>query len=520
MKIPGGKAMSIKRKLTLLMMGISLATVLLTVGPITLYLIYDMRISKVNELHVTAALTGDRNTAALTFLDTARVERNLDIFHQDPAILAACIYDIHGTLFARYEAGKPGQRTECAATAGEIKTFISGTLTSLQEIRSSGQIIGTIFMVSSMDEIHAYVEKILQISSTVALMVLLMTSLMAMYFQRAISGPILQLAATAKLITEKRDYTLAATVAKNDETGVLARAFNNMLGEVRTRDQELMYANETLEHKVLLRTRQLEEAKRSAESANEAKSEFLRNMSHEFRTPLHAIISFAAYGLKDFQSAPPHEIKRYFDIIMKSSERLVKLVNEVLDLARLEHGEQVFTLRQENIFDLLARATEMVKPLCEEKKLTLVSEKTSLQADIVCDHDKIVQVMINLLSNAVKFTPAGKGITVRAGIVEDEGGRYLSVSVIDEGVGIPEYEKDMIFEPFRQSSRTNTGAGGTGLGLAICRGIVEAHEGYIMADNNEKGTGACVTFIIPAGLREGKRLITIHATETQHESAA
>lgn len=513
-----GKVMSIKRKLTLLMMGISLATVLLTVGAITIYLIYDMRISKVNELNVTASLTGDRNSAALAFLDADRMKRNLEIFRQDHSILSACIYDGKGTLFTAYETGKPGAETGCPVTAASVNTVISGTLTALREIRQNGQLIGTIFMVASMDDIHAYVKKIFQISSTVALAVLLMTSLMAMYFQRAISGPILELAATAQLITEKRDYTLEANIVKDDETGLLASAFNKMLGEVRARDRELVYANETLEHKVLLRTRQLEEAKRSAESANEAKSEFLRNMSHEFRTPLHAIISFAAYGLKDYQSAAPHEIKRYFDIIMKSSERLVKLVNEVLDLAKLEHGEQVFHLRRENAYDLLTRSCEMVRPLLEEKKLTLLIQRTSAQAEVVCDHDKILQVMTNLLSNAIKFTPAGKRIIVRAGVTETDGVRTLAVSVIDEGVGIPEYEKDMIFEPFRQSSRTRTGAGGTGLGLAICRGIIEAHEGYITAGNNESG-GACVTFNVPAELKEGKRLIT-HATEKHHEDAA
>ena len=509
--------MSIKRKLTMMMMAISLAAVLLTVTAITSYLIYDMRGSKLSELAVTATLAGDRNSAAIAFMDNARARSNLDIFHLNPSIRVACIYDARGKFFAGYEAQKSDMK--CAPDMRALPGRIAGMFTARQEIRQHDALIGSVFLASDTREIDTYVRKTVDIGIVAALLVFLVTLLLTIYFQRTISGPILELAATAQSITENRDYTLMARTAYADETGVLARAFNAMLGEVRKRDRELMDANETLESKVLERTRELQTAKKKAEEASEAKSEFLRNMSHEFRTPLHAIVSFACYGVAEHATAQSSQLKQYFELIQKGAERLGRLVNEVLDLARLEHGDHLFELRRGDMRDLLHRSEELVHPLLTEKQLKLRFDDEGSIAPIVCDHDKIVQVVTNLLSNAIKFTPVGGTITLHNAMLVENGEPMMEVSVIDEGIGIPAGEEEMIFESFRQSTRTNTGAGGTGLGLAICRNIIHAHNGRIFAVNNSNGSGACVTFIIPAAMQEGKRLVHGQAEE-KHENAA
>ena len=511
--------MSIKRKLTLTMLGISLAAIGLTVLAITSYLIYDMRQSTVEQLGVTAALTGDRNGAALVFLDNQRAAQNLEIFHLNPAIQIACIYDNAGMLFAGYHTDEPGGMT-CPKEAIKAAQTIKGMLTAMREIKQNGERAGLVYLVSDTREIDAYVDKIVLISSTVALIVLGVSLLLTMYFQRTISGPIMELTATAESIAAKGDYTIEAKAEYNDETGVLARAFNAMIGEIHKRDQDLLSINETLEQKVVDRTRQLEKAKRKAEMASEAKSEFLRNMSHEFRTPLHAVISFAAYGIKEHATSPPSQLKQYFELIQTSTQRLSKLVGEVLDLAKLEHGEHKFMMGRIDMRELLKYAAESVNPLLKDKQLTLTLDMPSEATLAVCDHDKISQVLTNLLGNAIKFTPAGKAVTLHTHAIADAVNPQVVVSVIDEGVGIPEEEKELIFESFRQSSRTNTGAGGTGLGLAICRGIIEAHGGKIWAANNTIGPGATVTFSIPAVQAEGARVITLHTKEVHHETAA
>lgn len=501
--------MSIRYKLTLIMLGISVAAVLLTALSITSYLIFDMRKSAANELSVTAAVTADRNAAAVMFLDNERASKNLELFRLNPAIRRACIYDAQGALFAGYVADGALPNEQCAPSRATIAPVTDGWLSAMTDMSQNGSVVGSVRIVSDTREIDAYVQKSLIIGGTASGFVVFITMLATLYFQRTISAPILELAATAESITESRNYTLEARAAGNDETGKLARAFNNMIAEVRKRDEELTAYNETLEQKVAVRTKELEESKRKAEMANEAKSEFLRNMSHEFRTPLHALISFSAYGIKEHETAERGQLKQYFDMIQKGAHRLTKLVNEVLDLAKLEHGEDTLVLRSTDMTELAGRAAELVTPLVKEKNIhfQLVHGATAPRA--VCDADKIIQVLTNLLGNAIKFTPSGKGILLKAEMLEG-GTPTVSISVQDEGIGIPAGEEALIFESFRQSSRTNTGAGGTGLGLAICKRIVTAHGGQIWAENRPEG-GARVTFTFPANLQEGKR--TVHTTQ-------
>ena len=509
--------MSIKYKLTMMMMGISLAAVLLTVTAITSYLIYDMHDSKLKELAVTATLAGDRNSAAIAFMDNKRARSNLDIFRLNPAIKLACIYDAKGNAFAAYETGNT---ISCPPKADGIPTTLPEMLTAQSEVRQQGERVGVVYLASDTREIDTYVHKAIVISITVAMVVSMVTFLLTFYFQRTISGPILELAAKAQMITRNRDYSLVANTSYPDETGILAHAFNDMLGEVRKRDLELRQSNETLEHKVQERTHQFEQAKIKAEAASEAKTEFLRNMSHEFRTPLHAIVSFADYGVNEVEKSPPSQLKQYFELIQKGAQRISRLVNEVLDLAKLEHGEYMFLLQRGDMQDLVQRSLEMVRPMMQEKHIGIHFEADTSQNSVVCDHEKIVQVLTNLLTNAIKFTPEGRNISVHTRTVSVEDAPVMEVSVSDEGVGIPEGEQELIFESFRQSSRTNTGAGGTGLGLAICRSIIKAHHGQISARNNADGNGACVTFTMPAAMQEGRQIVQMQSVEEKHENAA
>ena len=199
--------MSIKYKLTMMMMGISLAAVLLTVTAITSYLIYDMHDSKLKELAVTATLAGDRNSAAIAFMDNKRARSNLDIFRLNPAIKLACIYDAKGNAFAAYETGNT---ISCPPKADGIHTTLPEMLTAQSEVRQQGERVGVVYLASDTREIDTYVHKAIVISITVAMVVSMVTFLLTFYFQRTISGPILELAAKAQMITRNRDYSLVA----------------------------------------------------------------------------------------------------------------------------------------------------------------------------------------------------------------------------------------------------------------------------------------------------------------------
>jgi PAS domain S-box-containing protein len=252
--------------------------------------------------------------------------------------------------------------------------------------------------------------------------------------------------------------------------------------------------------------KQLEEtlvrAKAIAERANQAKSEFLANMSHELRTPMHAVISYAQLGVEKVGALDPVQLQKYFSNIKISADRLLALLNDLLDLSKFEAGRMVLDIAPHNLVSLAREAINESNALAQQKGITLVLAEPDSPAVVSCDSSRILQIMRNLLSNAIKFSPERSNVLLNIRAVtlprhEGQGGIQVAAGVIevsDQGVGVPVNELESIFDKFVQSSKTRSGAGGTGLGLAICREIVQAHHGNITAINNTvRGTTFIVT---------------------------
>jgi signal transduction histidine kinase len=242
----------------------------------------------------------------------------------------------------------------------------------------------------------------------------------------------------------------------------------------------------SLEALVAARTRELEQAAADALHANRAKSEFLANMSHELRTPMHAILSFAQLGTKRCQVAERVKLQEYFDKITVSGSRLLTLLNDLLDIAKLEAGRIAERYETIDFSHVVRSAVDEFEPLATRRCVEVVYEGP-VKVEIEADSLRIGQVVRNLLSNAIKYTAEGSRVTLLSRTTVFDGRDLLEFIVEDEGVGIPPNELETVFDKFIQSSRTVTKSGGTGLGLAISRQIVERHQGRLWAENRLTG---------------------------------
>ena len=292
------------------------------------------------------------------------------------------------------------------------------------------------------------------------------------------------------------NLSVRSDVESGDEIGSLAKSFNQMAGARQQVEEQRRILIEELEFK----NAKLEEAYEELQSLDKMKDEFISNVSHELRTPLTSIKSAAEILLR-YPDEDPEIQEEFLGIINTESDRLTRLINDVLDLSRMASGEIEWRMSTVNLLSVIETAVDGTHAITVQKNVTVEIGPIDGLPTVESDPDKLVQIITNLLSNAIKFTPSGGLIQVRSRLLPHNnpatGVKMAEVSVADNGVGIPAVEQTRIFDRFQQSGTTLSGRPqGTGLGLAISKEIVARLGGEIWVES-ELGTGSTFFFTFP-----------------------
>jgi signal transduction histidine kinase len=331
--------------------------------------------------------------------------------------------------------------------------------------------------------------------------------------------PINELSNGAQRLAQ-RDFSQKINIQTDDEFEELGSAFNlasdqleQYLQKSRKAENALKKARDNLEEKVKERTAELVRAKEAAVFANTAKSEFLANMSHELRTPLNHIIGFTDLVLEK-QFGDLNEIQsEYLTDVLNSSQHLLSLINDILDLAKVEAGKQELQPSDVDLKTLLESSLVMVKEKALKHSLQISLDTRDIPEKITADERMLKQIIYNLLSNAVKFTPENGKISLTARSCKFNGGddstdisyqrRGVKISVSDTGIGLKPENIEFIFNPFDQVENSlSSRFKGTGLGLSLTKNLTELHGGRIWAESEGVGKGSTFSFVIPVSLQD------------------
>ncbi len=598
------RRLPLQRKLVAFSFLTSLAVLLLSS---LVFLIYETRASKqtaVRNLATLGDIIASNSTAALIYDDAALGHELLGTLNAETDVVGAALFDKQGRPFATYAAQRrPVPLPAKAGPDGLIFSWDGLTLT--RPVTQGGARVGTLYIKADLSSMYGRLQIYGFVMVTVLIGAAITAFVLSNLFQRAISRPIQDLAATAHAIAAEKDYSVRARKHSHDELGVLTDAFNTMLERiqgvhaslaesetrfrlladniaqlawiadghgnriwynqrwydytgttpdemagmewqkvhhpdhrerVRRHLEECFSAGQVWEDTFPLRAadgqyrwflsraipirspdgrvlrwfgtntdvtaqRKAEEeltlARDTAMAASRAKDDFLAALSHELRTPLNPVLLLASEAAADRRLAP--DIRAQFEQIRKNVELEARLIDDLLDLTRINADKLVLDLQLVDIHQLLRDTLEMLRADIDAKKISLQLKLHSESPTVRADSVRLQQVLWNVLKNAVKFTPENGTVTVATEIKPAQ--RTLLIHIIDTGIGMTAGELGRIFAAFTQGDHAEErGAhrfGGLGLGLAISRRIVEMHQGHLTAASEGRNRGSVLTIELP-----------------------
>ncbi len=396
------------------------------------------------------------------------------------------------------EQGKNKQSGKKLQTKSVFSLINSTTLPVSVPVINGGQKVGTLLMLTDVSDLRQRLIDGFFMAAVAVVFAGLLGMLIASRMKRRITQPIKGLASAMTQVRKTHDFSTRVDRQSNDETGQLVDAFNDMLAHISDRDEKLAHHRETLEQTVEERTRELSVAKTHAEQANMAKSDFLATMSHEIRTPMNGVMVMAE--LLAGANLMPRQ-QRYAEVIVRSGQSLLTIINDILDLSKIEAGkldlEQVPISPAGIIDDVISLFWQKAS----SKNVDIASFVGSdVPEKISGDPVRLNQILSNLVNNALKFTETGY-VAISVRVVPDETltGKQMKLefSVTDTGIGIAKNKLASVFQEFTQADQTTTRKfGGTGLGLSICKKIVAAMDGFVDVESVEN-RGSRFFFEIP-----------------------
>lgn len=463
---------------------VSSTALLLACTSFFLYDLFTFREATARNLSVQAQIIGSNTVSALVFNDPKSAEVTLSALKASPRILEAEIYTSDGRPFAGYRQISSIQRSALPAIPvgqARFQWFDGRQIVLVNYIIFERKQIGFICIRSDWQSITNRLQGFSLISAVVLLLCSVAALVTSRMCQRVISGPMVQLAQTARTVSRERNYSIrASTIRNEDELSVLIDAFNEMLTEIQRRDTALQKAHDELEQRVHERTAQLAVANKELEA-------FSYSVSHDLRAPLRSIDGFSQALLEDCSDKLDTEGKQHLQRVRTATQRMALLIDDLLRLARVSRGE----MRRE-LVDLNNLARSIADELRRAEPGRVVEFVFGNNPMVTGDSELLRIVMENLLGNAWKYTSGHHSARIQVDCFERNGKQVHFVS--DDGAGFEQRYADRLFTAF-QRLHTVDEFPGTGIGLATVQRIIQRHGGEVWAEGAVE-RGATFYFVL------------------------
>lgn len=501
------KNRSIYSKLVIIQMLTAVLVVLLVSGSFVYMHFQEFKSEKVTELKSITRLISTNSASAIIFNDSEAANEILDDLKSNKEIVYAEIQTPDGSNFARYSKNNKQQKIHLPNSNKVFSfSFQDDFLYVRQMIDFQGEHVGTLFLKSEIKDLEIYLQKRINIALVLTLIGIMMAFILAMILQKSISKPIYKLLGVMDQVKMDSNYSVRSEALQKDEIGKLSQVFNEMLDQIEKKNQILSENNKTLTEKVKERTQELEKnneklsqtneelvkAKIHAEESKAVKELFLANISHEIRTPLNSIIGFQQL-LKNTELSQNQ--LEYVLAIDFAGKNLLALINDILDLSKIESGKLHFEDKEFDLNETITAVIDLLKQRVIDKDLELrVNLDPDTPAVLIGDSTRFSQILINLIGNAIKFTNAGYIELSTKVLSQNDQDLHFHFQVKDTGIGIDEKHLPFIFDRFTQGGEDTTRLyGGTGLGLTICKYLVEGFGGSLSV-SSKRGEGTCFEF--------------------------